>query len=121
MRRWWPPIAWAALILTVSSTPGSDLPSTGLNDKLAHAGAYFVLALLAARAPIQPPRTREALLLALALTVFAAIDEWHQRFIPGRFPDVADWVADTVGVLIGVAGVSYARIALSRHLARDAA
>ena len=33
--------------------------------------------------------------------VFAALDEWHQSFVPGRGPGVGDVVLDTCGVAAG--------------------
>ena len=33
--------------------------------------------------------------------VYAATDEIHQSFVPGRSPDAADWVADALGVVVG--------------------
>ena len=36
--------------------------------------------------------------IGLAGMAYAAIDEWSQRFVPGRFPDVADFVADSIGL-----------------------
>ena len=38
---------------------------------------------------------------------YAASDEWHQSFVPGRSPDAADWFADAVGALAG-AGACWA-------------
>jgi VanZ family protein len=37
-----------------------------------------------------------------ALTIFGAVDEWRQRWVPGRMPDVRDWIADVVGVLLAL-------------------
>lgn len=118
MRRWWPPIAWAAFILIVSSTPGSSLPKTGVSDKIEHAGAYFVLAALTVRALQRLPGTRELLLTLVGLTLFAAVDEWHQALIPGRYPDVLDWVADSVGVIAGVAFATTVRGVLARRTSK---
>jgi VanZ family protein len=41
---------------------------------------------------------------AIVLTAaYAATDEIHQIFTPGRVPDVADWLADTIGGFVAVA------------------
>lgn len=32
-------------------------------------------------------------------SLFAASDEWHQSFIPGRDASVLDWISDCVGIL----------------------
>lgn len=74
-------------------------------DKLFHAGAYFVLAAFALRA------FRHILvdfpMLIVSSLVFSSLyglsDEWHQSFVPGRMSDIADWVADTVGAIVFLA------------------
>ena len=38
----------------------------------------------------------------LAVSLFGLTDEWHQSFTPGRFVEVADWVADTLGAIVAV-------------------
>jgi VanZ family protein len=43
-------------------------------------------------------------LVALAITIgYASFDEIHQTFVPGRFGDLADWYADGIGAVIGLA------------------
>ena len=100
---WWPPLAWAGVILAATSLPSSQVPSVGVPhvDKLMHLGLYAVLGALVARAL---PRlagampTRRTLLLALAgIALFGAADEWHQQWVPGRSADALDWCADVVG------------------------
>jgi VanZ family protein len=47
---------------------------------------------------------RHAWLLALALgSLYGVSDEIHQSFVRGRQADPLDWVADTLGVLAGIA------------------
>jgi VanZ family protein len=33
--------------------------------------------------------------------LYGASDEWHQSFVPGRYPAVSDWLADAAGIVIG--------------------
>lgn len=98
-RAWAPALLWAAIIFALSSR--STLP-TGLGgglDKVAHFGAYAVLgALLAHGALAWGLRLGWPLVLGLA---YAASDEFHQSFVPGRHSDVADWLADALGVAAG--------------------
>jgi VanZ family protein len=110
-RRWIPPIAWAAVILTLTSIPASDLAPVGAfafpgADKLVHVGMYGVLGALLARAVGVPPSPRTLGRLLLGVLLFAAVDEWHQRFIPGRSADVLDLVADLAGATLGVAAAA---------------
>lgn len=95
-------------ILIATSLPGSFVPNTGLRfaDKAVHFTMYAGLGLLSARAMEDPPRTtRPRVLFAAALLCVAigALDEWHQTFIQGRSTELADWIADSAGGLIGAA------------------
>ncbi len=88
-------IAWALLIFIASSLPGGSVAVASPWDKLAHFGAYAVLAfsLRSAGAPAS-----WAWFLAAA---YGVSDEFHQSFIPGRTPCAADWLADALGALAG--------------------
>ena len=96
---WLPVVAWAGLIFALSSIP--DL-GTGLGTwdlvlrKLAHAAEFAVLGFLLLRA-----LGRETVALALGIA-YAASDELHQHFVPGRQGSVLDVALDSVGVAAGV-------------------
>ena len=112
MRRWGPPVAWAAVILVLTSIPAPDFAPVGAfafpgADKLVHATMYGVLGALLARAvgATAPRRTLGRVVLGVVL--FAAVDEWHQRFIPGRSADIVDVVADVCGAAAGFAAATY--------------
>ena len=95
---------WGAFILLMTSIPGSDLPSVGVPyaDKLVHLGLYAVLGALSALAMGAAARRGRVVVLTLGLiALFAAVDEWHQRFIPGRSTDAIDWIADVAGATTG--------------------
>lgn len=108
-RRWAPPLAWAAVILVVTSIPGPmfapvspyEFPGA---DKLVHAALYGVLGWLVGRAAGVPATGRRVALLALiAIAAFAALDEWHQRFMLERSSELLDWLADSLGATCGMA------------------
>jgi len=90
---------WAGLIFGFSSVP--DL-GTGLGTwdlvlrKIAHFCEYAVLGLLLVRA------TRSETAAAAAGALYAASDELHQHFVPGRHAAVRDVAIDTAGVLAGL-------------------
>jgi VanZ family protein len=109
-RRWAPVLTWGAVILVLTSWPNPTAGiEVGVADKFAHFGVYAILGWLAARAML-PPRTADRVVaVAIALAVFAALDEVHQLWIPNRFATVADWVADLVGLTTGL---------LAHHLTR---
>jgi VanZ family protein len=76
-------------------------------DKVAHFGMYAVLASLVTIAVRgQSALVRTVVLTIAAIAVFAAVDEWHQKFIPGRSTELADWVADSLGGITGVIAAS---------------
>ena len=97
---------YAVVVIALSSWPGVSLPNigTGHLDKILHFGQYLVLAFLVARGwGFAAPRRwgmRNAMLVVVLL-VFAAADEYHQGWIPGRDPDRHDYLADVIGIFIG--------------------
>jgi VanZ family protein len=78
-----------------------------LKDKILHAGEYFVLGALLTRSlsVIMSGLTARAFIIWIGIVgaLYAASDELHQYFVPGRSCDFADWVADIVGLACGVA------------------
>lgn len=101
-------MAHMALIFTASASPDPGLPSS-VSDKTAHVAAYALLSVLVLRAladgalaTMTWPRATVAVLLSV---LYGVTDEVHQRFVPGRSPDVLDVVADAVGAVGGVAAL----------------
>lgn len=107
--RWAALVAWACVILISTSLPGAAVPAgpPGM-DKVGHFVMYAVLGLLAIRAVLGGAESglRTVALTLGAIAAFAAIDEWHQRFVPTRAPDVADWAADLAGATVGVGSMA---------------
>ena len=107
VKLWLPPLLYVALIFHFSSesTPLPEL-TAHVWDKLLHVAEYGGLAFLLSRALVGEGVSRTpALITALLLaSAYGASDEWHQAFVPSRSSDVRDWVADTVGAAVGVAG-----------------
>ena len=107
--RWGPAVIVIGMIFVASSMPGSDLPNLGHIDYLVKKGGHLLgYALLGAaflHALGGPGPTRRAGLAKAVLLVilYAFLDEWHQRFTPGRAPSLVDVGIDTVGGLIGIA------------------
>jgi len=108
--RWWlalywllPAIAYAALIFYLSSQ-SNPLPSLSarLSDKLLHLVEYAAFGAVATWGFSHLVRLpRAARWAALIGSLYGLSDEVHQRFVPHRSADVADWVADTVGSALG--------------------
>ena len=96
---WLPVVAWAGLIFALSSISdlGTELGTWDLVlRKLAHAAEYAVLGFLLVRA-----LGREIAALAVGIA-YAASDELHQHFVPGRQGSPLDVLLDSVGVAVGV-------------------
>jgi len=107
-RRWVPPLAWGAVVLVLTSIPVPQANVPPNSDKVVHLALYLPLGYLVARSLDGLTRRTTALMSAVLLvTAFAIVDEWHQRFIPGRSSDPRDAVADTAGGLVGVLGAAW--------------
>lgn len=87
------------LSLAVLFAPASDVPSAPAGvDKLVHVGLFAALALSGRWSGIA---TR---VLAPLLVVYAGVSELLQGLaVVDRSVSAADWVADVVGVLVGLA------------------
>lgn len=99
-----PVLLYAGLISYLSSLPGlpeSYSPFFGF-DKLLHFAEYYPLGWLLYRWFSSQGRVRgdrELLLMTLVVGIgFAAGDEWHQSFVPGRDASLYDVMADAAGI-----------------------
>ncbi|MDR0524936.1 MAG: VanZ family protein [Spirochaetaceae bacterium] len=76
-------------------------------DKVQHLLAYLVLTLAFGGWTSRKSWKTRTLLTALgvmgAASVYGAVDEAHQFFVPGRDCNVWDWLADTLGGVVGSA------------------
>lgn len=101
----------------MTSLPGSAVPGfLAPYDKVIHFSMYGMFAFLLAREAIPEMGAWRGAVVSLALaSAFAAADEWHQGFVPGRDADVKDWQADTAGAAAGALAAALLRRArLSR-------
>ena len=103
---WGPVILVMAVIFCISSLPDAPLPE-GMSDKTGHTLGYTLLGLTVVRAMAGglPRRiTWSVALTAIAITTgYGALDEVHQRFVPGRTASAGDLLADASGAAIGTA------------------
>lgn len=106
-----PVLLYAGLIFVLSSLPGlpeTVSPFVGF-DKFVHFIAYYPLGWLlyrwfAAQNPIRGHRHLLVMTLLVGIA-YAAGDEWHQSFVPGRDASVYDLLFDAAG--IAAAGFTY--------------
>ena len=101
-------ISYCALIFYLSSQPMLPVPDLfSMQDKLIHAAAYALMALLfwhAGRYYVAGYARFTPAFLAFSTVLFAALygasDEWHQSFVAGRDASFFDWLADLFGALL---------------------
>jgi len=107
---WALPVAWMGLIFLLSSQPDLS-PITPFHfqgmDKIAHAVAYGIFAILVRRAALPSPRA--TLIGWLVPLLYGMTDEFHQSFVPGRDMSIWDLLADAVGALLALAVVTCIR------------
>jgi VanZ family protein len=109
----------AALIWFLSSQPILPQPKGILGfDKLQHLLVYAALAFTAglwASPALWKCRSPAVLLLtALTSSIYGAIDEVHQYFVPNRNCNIGDWLADTLGAVLGAAAMMIVMLRLRR-------
>jgi VanZ family protein len=123
LKLWWPALVWA-VVISIFSTGAFTSENTSrfiipllrwflphsstetlselhhLIRKSAHFVEYFILSLLVLRG-IRAGRKETHFgwaLFAIGIVAgYAALDEFHQSFVPGRGPAVADVLLDTAG------------------------
>jgi VanZ family protein len=96
---------FAALGATVIGEllPGNSMPmrwvaATHINDKTLHFTAYAVLAFL----PVFGYRMRRGIPVAASMILLGVVLEFAQRLVPSRSFEVADMMANALGVLTGM-------------------
>lgn len=91
----------------MTSIPGTGLPKIGVSDKFEHFFAYLLLALLGGltfhfQKKIGILRRNVFVFCFVIFTAYGLIDEVHQYFIPGRFFDWFDLLANVFGITAGI-------------------
>lgn len=102
-----PLVAYWTVLLGLTSLPGQDLPKTGINDKIEHFSAYFLLGLLLSLTLLFQNKFLKikryfAFFTIFIIGLYAALDEIHQLFVPGRDCDFFDWTADMIGASLAI-------------------
>ena len=129
---WLPALSWMAAIVILPRFLGSSLPSPrSAVDELIRSGIhvveYGILALLLYRAlreqrslgarepgppgdctsaPLYLRSSAPYILAFLIASLYAAFDEVQQGFIPNRQPSFLDFLADSLGCLLALAGIT---------------
>ncbi len=104
--RWGPALLWMGAIFLVSSQSSlPQAPDTTLDliiKKGLHLAAYGVLAGLFWRALGRRPAASRGMISWTLAVLYAATDEYHQTFVPGRHGRVMDLLFDGAGALLAL-------------------
>jgi len=104
--RWLPAIVVAGVIFWFSHQSTWPDFAVGYPDWLLHGGAYAAVGATCwygMGGDRKRPLTWGALIVALLLASgYGVLDELHQSFVAGRTATVSDWIADSLGALIGL-------------------
>jgi VanZ family protein len=103
-----------------STLPG--MPTFPGADKVMHFAAYAALAafigLWFSRESWLKKPLRNFIVCTAIASVYGALDELHQYFVPGRHCDFWDWVADTLGAAAGSLFILLASRILEKTISR---
>jgi VanZ family protein len=109
LRYWLPPVLWMGVIFILSAQPSLPQHPEALLDlvlkKGGHMMGYGILAFLLWRAFSRGrgALSWSALVAAFVVSVlYAASDEYHQSFVPGRNGTLVDVGFDAVGALVAL-------------------
>ena len=112
-----PYTAWALVLLyaavifalsSMSNPPQPVRPSDGFGREVLTSAEHIIeyailgILLLAGFRSLEKTRDHATTLAFLAAVLYGATDELHQYFIPHRFCDLKDLLADALGALLGV-------------------
>ncbi len=100
------------LVAPLSLLPAETMVRTSLNGHVEHAMAYAGTALLMR---LGYPK-RKAWWIAGLLVTYAGILETLQHYAPGRTPAIEDWLASSIGALVGIGVANWVDRAFKRPL-----
>ena len=101
LMKWAPPVLWMGFLFFLSELQvQNNFWFSGI-DKLIHSVLYGILGVCLAWSKLRTGSKIPGYQLLLVGIVYGYLDEWHQSFVPGRFPSWGDGLADVLGLVIG--------------------
>jgi VanZ family protein len=99
-------VAWilAIVISALSVVPPWLRPETDVPHRLEHFAAFFVVGVA-----FDLGYGRRPILISIALSVFVALIEIAQIFVPGRHARLSDFIVDAIAVVSGSTLTAVAR------------
>ena len=83
-----------------------------VSDKAKHFTAFFLLGTLLCYVTNSTDWMKRFISIGVLGMLYAGIDEYTQRFVPGRYPDFYDFVADSLGLWSAIAAYILAKLML---------
>lgn len=97
---------YCSLIYWLSSRTHLPTPMLFMHqDKVVHTAAYFIMGVLAWRF-FNDYFNKQSTVFIVSIcfcSLYGISDEWHQSMVPGRTPDIWDWLVDTLGAILAMA------------------
>jgi VanZ family protein len=103
--RWFPALLIMLIIFLFSSQPSSNMPNFSWADEIVKKGGHMIGYAMLALSYWHAFRMQEGKrwLAWLLAVLYAVSDEWHQSFVPGRYPSLWDvLIFDNFGALIAL-------------------
>jgi VanZ family protein len=103
--RWLPALLIMLIIFLFSSQPSSNIPNFSWADEIVKKGGHMIGYAMLALSYWHAFRMQEGKrwLAWLLAVLYAVSDEWHQSFVPGRYPSLWDvLIFDNFGALIAL-------------------
>jgi len=103
-----PAILYSILIFYLSSLPQRELPQVPIFgfDKISHFLEYlfYAMTLMLAFTKSKSTFFQKNAVVVSAVTglLYAASDEFHQLYVAGRDCTLSDFIADAIGVIVGI-------------------
>lgn len=104
---YYPLIIYWIILFILTSLPTGMAITTDVSDKINHFGAYGLLSVfLYSSFYFQNKhlilKKNPAFFVVLITSIYGALDEIHQMFVPGRSAELLDWLADFSGSIVAV-------------------
>ena len=96
--------------LAASTLEVADSLAPKVSDKVKHFAAFFLLGTLLCYVTNSDRWLRRFFSIGLVGMLYAGIDEYTQRFVPGRYPDFYDFVADSLGLWTAIIAYMLAKV-----------
>lgn len=94
----------AIIYFSHQSSPPKIIDDFNYQDKVLHLIAFFIYGCLTWFMLFKLGLKKKKVIFFTIIWgfIFGASDEIHQYFVPGRYSEFADWVADSLGILLSL-------------------